>query len=167
MATTKVTVLSELTTPAVGDLLLVIDISEAMPADQAKKITTSNLGKALDVLSNLKNVSYAGTYANGDSGAAKTIDWATYGNFQSLRLTGDVSLSFTDPAGSCHLTLILIGDGTARTPDGDFDADAEWAANAEPDEYGSTDGEIVGVMNIVFDPDQTPKYVVSALAVGV
>jgi hypothetical protein len=50
---------------------------------------------------------------NGNSGTSKTIDWRA-GNKQKLTLTGDCTISFTDPSESTGLTLILIQDGTGN-----------------------------------------------------
>ncbi len=48
---------------------------------------------------------------NGNSGASKTIDWRA-GNKQKMTLTGDCTISFTDPSGSAPLELRLIQDTT-------------------------------------------------------
>ena len=164
--TKKTTALDELTTPAVGDVLMIVDISEPLDVDKNKKITTVSLGTILTTLSNLIEVGFATTNNIGDSGAAKTVDW-TLGNRQRIRLTGNVDLSLTDPAKACALTLELIGDGTARTPVADFDADCEWATDGEPPGYGDTNNEVVGLLHFNFDPDTTPKYVVAGIGVGV
>jgi hypothetical protein len=45
MAETKITPLTELTTPAADDLLLIVDASEAVESNKTKKIKYANLGK--------------------------------------------------------------------------------------------------------------------------
>lgn len=115
MATKKVTALVELTTPAVGDLFMIVDISEALDVDKNKKIAITNIGNLIPTLANLINVGFASVFDNGNSGAAKTIDWATNGNLQKVTLTDDCTFTFTAPAKPGHQTLILIGDGTIRT----------------------------------------------------
>lgn len=115
MATKKVTELVALTTPAVGDVLYIIDISEALDVDKAKKITMTNLGNILPTLLGLKNVGFGEVYNAGNSGAAKTINWATNGNLQKVVLTDDCTFTFTAPSKPGGQRLILEGDGTARS----------------------------------------------------
>ena len=115
MATKKVTDLVELTTPAVGDLFMIVDISEALDVDKNKKIAITNIGNLIPELANLINVGFASIHDNGNSGAAKTIDWATNGNLQKVTLTGDCTFTFTAPDKPGHQTLIMLGDGTPRT----------------------------------------------------
>jgi len=113
------------------------------------------------ILNDLIRVDFKEVYDNGNSGASKTINWNN-GNVQKVKLTGDCAFSYTDPPGPCGLTLYLIGDSTARTPDLDNDADAEWLDNGEPDGWGSTNDEIIGIVSYRFDPNTTPKYIMSA-----
>lgn len=56
---------------------------------------------------------FSAEYDNGNSGAAKTIDWNN-GNKQKLTLTDNVTLTFTapDPTGVGHFQLKLIQDAT-------------------------------------------------------
>ena len=112
MATKKVSELVALTTPAVGDLLYVIDISEALDVDKAKKITMTNLGNVLPSLLGLKNVGFDAVYDAGNSGAATTIDWATNGNLQKVTLTANCTFTFTAPSKPGGQRLIVIGNGT-------------------------------------------------------
>lgn len=130
--------------------------------------TTPVLGGDLDAadkdITNIKQVDFQDTHANGDSGATPTIDW-NEGNRQSIRATAaEVDLSYTDPPGPCHLTLYVLGDGTARLIDADHDTDAEWLENGEPSAWGATDGEVAGVLHYDFDPSLTPKYVCAGIA---
>lgn len=115
----------------------------------------------------VKQVDYYGLYDNGESGVSKTIDWNN-SNKQKIQVTGAAcDLSYTDPPGPCSLTLWLIGDGTLRANiDADHDADCEWADNGEPDAYGSTDDEVIGILFYEFDPSLTPKYVVAGISRG-
>lgn len=167
MATKPIGNLVELETPAVGDLLAVVDISEAFDADKTKRITTVNLGTILTVIQNLVNTGYSVVFDNGSSGASDTIDW-TEGNVQKIKITGNAcDLSYTDPAVACHLTLFLIGDGTLRTNvDADHDADCEWADYGEPDAFGDTNNEVIGILKYIFNPDLTPKYIAAGISVG-
>lgn len=67
---------------------------------------------------------------NGNSGTADTIDW-TAGNKQRSTLTGNVTYTFTAPAGPCNLIFKLIQDGTgSRTAT--FPASVKWAGGTAP-----------------------------------
>lgn len=115
---------------------------------------------------NMKQVDFQDTHDNGNSGASATINW-NEGNRQKIRATAaEVDLSYTDPAGPCHLMLYIIGDGTARTIDADHDGDAEWYDDGEPAAWGSADNEVVGALHYDFDPSTTPKYAVAGIPRG-
>ena len=58
-----------------------------------------------------KGVKFVSEIDNGESGAAKTIDW-TAGNKQKLILTDDCVMSLAHPFGVTTVTLKLIQDGT-------------------------------------------------------
>lgn len=49
--------------------------------------------------------------SNGNSGAAKTIDWSR-ANRQNLTLTANTTLTFTSPGGDAILSLKLTQDAT-------------------------------------------------------
>lgn len=55
---------------------------------------------------------YAVQHANGNSGAAKTIDWSL-GNGQTLTLTADCTLTFSNGKAGAHYVLILVQDSGA------------------------------------------------------
>ena len=68
-------------------------------------------------LSILRQAYFDNEITNGDSGAAKTLDW-TNGNKQVITLTGspDCTLTLTPPSGPCNLILRLIqGAGGSKT----------------------------------------------------
>ncbi len=158
MTTKKVTALTALTVPAVGDVLLVIDISEPLTVDQTKKISMTNLGKIMPTLLGLVDVGYATVTAKGKSGAGTVTFDFSVSNIQSVRLTGNCTFAFTDPAVTeCGLTIYLLGDGTLRDPTVDGDGDADWADNAEPDAWGSTNNAIVGIMFLRYNSSLTPS----------
>ncbi|MCF7812286.1 hypothetical protein K9M59_01640 [Candidatus Gracilibacteria bacterium] len=54
---------------------------------------------------------FTSQYDNGNSGTSKTIDWGN-GNKQKLTLTGNATLTFTDPGGAGNFTLVLAQDAT-------------------------------------------------------
>lgn len=118
-------------------------------------------------LANIKQADFYSVYDNSTSGTSKTINWNN-GNKQKLQITGNAcDLSYTNPAGPCALELRLIGNGTLYTNvDADHDSDCKWADNGEPDAYGSTSGQVIGVLFYSYDPNSTPKYVVSGLSRG-
>ena len=136
---------------------------------QVQDDTTPVLGGDLDVndkdIHDIKQVDFEDVYDNGNQSGAFTVDWNN-GNKQKVRMTGNITPSFTDPPGPCSLTLRLLGDGTARTPVIDTDADCEIVDNGDPGSYGSTDGEVVGIWSFDFDPNTTPKYVASGASIG-
>jgi len=64
------------------------------------------------VLPKFKTVYFNAIYDNGNSGAAKTIDWNN-GQNQKLTITADTVLTFTDIASAIYrVELTLIQDGT-------------------------------------------------------
>ena len=148
MPTKKVSELVALTAPAVGDLLLVIDISEPLDVDKAKGIAFTNLGKVIPELIGLVKVGFASLYDNGASGATKTIDWLANGNLQEVELTGNCTFTFTAPSKPCHLTLLLEGDGTARTLT--WPATVKWLGLIGEPAWKGDAGEY-NVLSMVFD----------------
>lgn len=109
-------------------------------------------------LHNMKQVDFYDTHNNGDSGTTETIDWNEC-NIQKVRLTGNVTFTFTAPAGPCGLTLYLIGDGTVRTTT--FPATAEFLDDSEPVAWGSTNNEVVGIISLRYDSSMTPNYIMT------
>lgn len=78
-------------------------------------------------ISAVKTLTHNGEIANGDSGAAKTIDW-TAGMKQSVTLSANCTFTFTAPAGPCNIVLKFINGG-AFTPTWPT---ILWAGGAEP-----------------------------------
>ncbi len=76
---------------------------------------------------NLQKVNFSSEVDNGDSGTAKTIDWKA-GNKQKITLTGNATISFSNPYGVCNLILRCIGDGTGRTIS--WDGNIKWSGSA-------------------------------------
>jgi hypothetical protein len=50
---------------------------------------------------------------NGNSGAAKTINWSTGGPLQKITTTGSCTITFTAPTGPSTLTLIIVHEASA------------------------------------------------------
>lgn len=95
---------------------------------------------------------------NGNSGAAKTIDWTT-GNKQKVTLTADCTFTFTAPAGACNLVLRLIQDGSGnRTPT--FPATCRWPDGGTLPAW-STAGGAIDLLEIYYNG--TNYYCVEAL----
>lgn len=69
--------------------------------------------------------------------SAVTIDW-TADNIHKVELDSDVTFTFTAPTNYSHLTLILEGDGTARSLT--WPATVKWLEPGEPT-WSSTDGD--------------------------
>lgn len=95
-------------------------------------------------------VSFAGEFDNGDSGSAKTIDFAT-GNKQKVVLTADTTLTITGLDEVAHVQLRIIENGA-----GDHNITfvglnaARWlGAVAQPDHNRAAGGETI--LSIFFD----------------
>lgn len=146
-----------------AQLKAVLNYIESVEGD-----TTPVLGGDLDAnqkdIHDMKQVDFYETVDNGDSGATPTIDWNS-GNQQQVKLTLNATFTFTAPAGPCGLTLYLIGNGAAKTTI--FPSDCEFLDKAEPDVWGATTNEVVGIISLRYDPSLTPKYVMSGASLGV
>ena len=85
----------------------------------------------------IRNNAYFTEYDNGNSGAAKTIDW-TKSQKQKITMTGNCTFTFTAPIGSCNLILRLEQDGvggrTAAWP-----SDCRWSGGSALSSTGSVD----------------------------
>lgn len=77
-----------------------------------------------------KFVVYSGEVDNGNSGTAATIDWRL-GNKQKITLTGNATLTFTNPEGQCNLILKIIQDATGNRIV-TWDSDVKWAGAIAP-----------------------------------
>ena len=89
---------------------------------------------------------------NGNSGAADTIDW-TAGNKQKSTLTDDVTYTFVDPSGPCHLTLKLVQDATGSR-DATWPAEVTWLG----DEPTWSDGAATKTIIVSFYFDGTTYW---------
>lgn len=79
---------------------------------------------------------------NGNSGTSDTINW-TAGNKQKSTMTGNVTYTFTAPAGPCNLILRLIQDA-GGTNTATWPASVKWAGGTKPViAAGSNDVSIV------------------------
>jgi hypothetical protein len=78
----------------------------------------------------IKSSRWSGLYDLGVSGTSKTINWAN-GDRQTLELTGDVTISFSNPVAGQALALTLVQDGTgSRTIT--FPAEVIWTNEEAP-----------------------------------
>lgn len=78
----------------------------------------------------LKNITFSSEYGNGNSGTSKTVDW-TNAQHQNLTLTGNATLSFTDPAGPTSVVLKIVQDATgSRTVT--WPASVKWPGGTAP-----------------------------------
>lgn len=115
---------------------------------------TGLAGKTLDFPNinvdqlNLRETAYFDAeYDNGDSGTSKTIDFGV-GNKQKLTLTGDCTLTFTNPSGPCNLVLKLVQDATGGRLV-TWDADCKWVAGTPP--TLSTGAGDIDIVTFYFD----------------
>lgn len=94
-----------------------------------------------------KTVTFSSLVDNGNSGAAKEINW-TEGNKQKITLDDNVTLTFVNPAGPCNLTFKIIQDaGGANTitwPGGIL-----WTAQTEP--TISAAGDSIDIITFFYD----------------
>lgn len=75
-------------------------------------------------------VIHADEYDNGNSGTADTIDFGN-GNIQKSTLTGNVTYTFTAPAGEGRFQLVLVQDATgSRTAT--WPASVKWSGGTAP-----------------------------------
>jgi hypothetical protein len=95
-------------------------------------IGTTGAHAALEV----KNTAgFTSQYDNGNSGAAKTIDW-TNGNKQKVTLTANCTFTFTDPGVVGNLILEIVQDATGgRTVT--WPAAVKWPGGNAPSLTGS------------------------------
>ena len=77
-----------------------------------------------------------------------TIDWNN-GNKQSITLTTDTTLTFTNPSGPCNLILKVIQDSTGGW-DLTFPAEVKWEGGTAPDLTGDA-GNVVRIVSLYFD----------------
>lgn len=69
-------------------------------------------------------------FDNGNSGTTDTIDWGV-GNKQKSTLTGNVTYTFTNPAGPTSVILRVVQDGTgSRTVT--WPSEVKWAGGSAP-----------------------------------
>ena len=84
---------------------------------------------------------------NGDSGTADTIDW-TLGNKQKTLLTGNATLTFTDPGGPTSLMYRVVQDTTGnRTIT--WPATVKWAGGVIPTLSGGANA--IDIVAFYFD----------------
>lgn len=105
-------------------------------ADHATARTALGLGAANDVqFADIHHTAFISTvyYNNGNSGAAKTIDWNN-GNLQYITIDNvGVDITFTEPPnpGDCELWVIQDGTGD-RTIDWEHEVSPKWPGGVEP-----------------------------------
>jgi hypothetical protein len=99
-------------------------------------------------LKNIRTLDYDQKLANGNSGTAITIAWAS-GGVQSVVLTAATpTLTFTAPINVCKLTLFVIQDATGgRIPT--FSPALKWTGGAAP--TFSTGANAIDIVAILYD----------------
>ena len=94
--------------------------------------TSPTLGGNLD----RSNKTIHGTlYNNGDSGAAKTIDWSAQGNMQKVNVSEASTLTFTAPPGPAALYLQVTYGGNYEIT---WPATIRWPGNTAPTQTKAT-----------------------------
>lgn len=74
--------------------------------------------------------SFSSEFNNGNSGTSETIDWNN-GQFQKSVLTGNVTYTFTDPAGPTILILQLVQD-SGGTNTVTWPSSVKWSGGTAP-----------------------------------
>ncbi len=85
---------------------------------------------------------------NGNSGTSKTIDW-TAGNKQKMTLTGNCEVSFTDPASTASLILVLTQDATGSRTVTWSGMTVKWAGGVAP--TLSTAASSIDIVTFLYD----------------
>ena len=86
--------------------------------------------KMVDNVEFAKTAVFDAEVDNGNSGTADTINW-TLGNKQKSTLTGNVTYTFTAPAGPCNLVFRLVQDA-GGTNTATWPATVKWAGGTAP-----------------------------------
>lgn len=84
----------------------------------------------------------------GNSGTSKTIDW-TAGNKQKMTLTGNCEVSFTDPASTASLILVLTQDATGSRTVTWSGMTVKWAGGVAP--TLSTAASSIDIVTFLYD----------------
>lgn len=101
-------------------------------ATEFARINFRNFFKALQTFK-VMNIT---PYDNGNSGAAKTIDWAL-SNTHYLTLDNNCTLTFSNPIDGIRLILLVKGGFTITWP-----ASVEWPAGTAPTISGASDWDL-------------------------
>ena len=94
-----------------------------------------------------KTLLFKAPVADGNSGVAKTIDFSA-GNQHSLTLTGNVTLTFTAPAGPAELLLVLTQDATGSRLV-TWPSTVDWAGGTAP--TLTTTAAHIDIVKLTFD----------------
>jgi len=111
--------------------LVEADITDMHTKNEDTQLDAGELEIDADNNVKIKETAYFDAeYDNGDSGAAKTINWKL-GNKQKITLNDNCTFTFTNPSGACNLILKVIQDATgSRTVT--FPASVKWAGGTAP-----------------------------------
>lgn len=104
------------TYPSLTELAYVKGVTSAIQTQLSSKLndTTDTFTGTLTLDGNgafNRSAYFDAIVDDGDTGAAETIDWRS-GNKHKSTLTGNVTYTFTDPAGPTSLQLFMFQDGT-------------------------------------------------------
>lgn len=112
-------------------------------------VLTAALNAANFAVQNIRTATFNGEVDNGNSGAAKTIDWSA-GSKQRITMTANCTFTFTNPPGpTSGLFLKVIQDGTGgRTIT--WPASVRWG-NGTPPNVQSGGSNATHVLGLYFD----------------
>lgn len=176
MSNVKITDLVNLATPALADLLEIVDDVAGTPT--SKKVTLENI-KALIIADALFNLSedttpelggeldcgahsVGFTQQSGTGDGTTTIDWKLGNKYKHTFGSQNETFTFTAPSNPCNLLLVLIQDGTgSRTVT--WPATVKWPGGTAP--TLTTDASSIDIVSFYYDG--TNYFGVASLAFAV
>jgi len=98
-------------------------------------------------LQNIETAWFKEEHDNGNSGAAKTINWNN-GQKQKIKLTDNCTFTFTAPGGACNLVLKLIQNWEgSKNPV--WPASVKWPGGTEP--TWTPDADAIDIVTFYYD----------------
>ena len=155
MANRKISDLTALTAPAAGDLLPIVDISEAAAANKNKKITYSDLLNNIPTGTITSTMILDGTILNADINASAAIADT---KLATIATAGKVSNSATTAASANTASGIVARDASGNFTAGTITAALTGAASANVLKAGDT---MTGVLAVTAGTAALPGIAVS------
>ena len=155
MANRKISDLTALTAPVAGDLLPIVDISEAAAADKNKKITYSNFLNNIPTGTITSTMILDGTILNADINASAAIADT---KLATIATAGKVSNSATTANSANTASAIVARDASGNFTAGTITAALTGAASSNVLKAGDT---MTGVLAVIAGTAALPGIAVS------